>query len=452
MRRKKTASQETLKEAGYASWGKDILPLVEFPLALLSPWKRQPRRKTIEFVDQTTTEDGKVLTRRWVVMGSEELGLPVATDEDVFVVLLEVAREQGFSSRDVFFTQSDLIRRMRWPHKGESMEKLKRALTRLMSTTIICENVIWDKDKQEFLDTAFHIIDRFQLYRMTAGGKRQVELSFATWSDVVWRLIVQGQLKNLDTHFYFSLERPTSKRLFRFLDKRFMDGKKVFAIELSRLAFSHLGLTGIPSYPSKIKEKLTPAHEELLDRGYLRKVDYVERKGVWVVKYYPSEQARERAVESAKAEGSEGKGLEEEIVGRLVSLGVTRSVAEQLVLQFGADVVKRQLEYLPFRRPRRNLPGLLVTAIKENWPPPPSWEKATKGRARPPKGEGREDDLQERIREIRASLSKEELQRLRQEALRRLPRGLREKALKSKGGLAHILEAMVDNIIKERFL
>ena len=430
--------------------GKDILPLVEFPLALLSPWKRQPK-KTIEFLDRTTTEDGRVLTRRWVVMGSEELGLPVATDEDVFVALLEVAREQGFSSRDVFFTQSDLIRRMGWPHKGDSMERLKKALTRLMSTTIICENVIWDKDKQEYLDTAFHIIDRFQLYRMTAGGRKQVELSFATWSDVVWRLIVQGQLKNLDTRFYFSLERPISKRLFRFLDKRFMDGKRVFTIELSRLAFSHLGLTGIPSYPSKIKEKLTPAHEELLDRGYLKRVEYAERRGTWVVKYYPSEWARERATESAAPEGSGEQGLEAELVGRLVSMGVTKSVAEQLVLQFGVDVVKRQLEYLPFRRPRRNLAGMLVTAIKENWPPPPSWERAKKGQPRLPameEGKG----IQEEIRKVRESLSKEELQKLREEALRRLPKGLREKAAKSKGGLAHILDAMVDNIIKERFL
>ncbi|HIE08319.1 MAG TPA: hypothetical protein EYP65_00550, partial [Armatimonadetes bacterium] len=177
------------KKLSFTPWvGKDILPLVEFPLALLSPWKQCSRRKTIEFVDRTVTEEGRILTRRWVVMGSEELGLPVSTDEDVFVALLEVAREQGFANREVFFTQKDLIRRMGWPHKGESMERLKKALTRLMSTTIVCENVIWDKDKQEFLDTAFHILESFRLYRMTGEkGKGQFEMSSAIWSEVVWK-------------------------------------------------------------------------------------------------------------------------------------------------------------------------------------------------------------------------------------------------------------------------
>ncbi len=453
--RKGVASEREVAEE--ARTGKDILPLAEFPFALLSPWRPQ-NKNVLEFRDQVRTPDGRIIERTWTVIGSEELGLPVSTDEDVFIALLEVAKEQGFSSRHVHFTQSNLIKRMGWPHKGDSMERLKTALDRLTSVTIRSRNVIFNKETQEFWDVAFHILEGYQLYKLVphASPQKAFEFNFVTWSEVVWTLIVQGQLKDLNTRFYFSLERPISRRLYRHLDKRFMDRKRRYTVELTRLAFNHLGLAP-GGYPSQIKQRLAPAHEELLDWGYLRKVEYRERAGEWTVIYYPGPLAKERQEEPPPSLPLPMP--EEGVVKALESLGVARQVALQLVGQFGAEAVRRQLEFLPYRPRVKNVAGMLVQAIRQNWPPPPEWEErrrreeeAKRKLAQVESEKRHSREVSERIKRIKSRLSPAELERLRQEALSRLPKGLREKAERSKGGLAQMVEAMVEELIKERFL
>jgi hypothetical protein len=73
---------------------KEEMNLAEYPFTLLSaiPLKGVTR---IEYSDWVT-KDGKQKQLRWVVSGSEEHGLPVGGDQDIYVAIMEVWREQGF--------------------------------------------------------------------------------------------------------------------------------------------------------------------------------------------------------------------------------------------------------------------------------------------------------------------------------------------------------------------
>ena len=58
-----------------------------------------------------------------------------------------------------------------------------------------------------------------------------------------------------------------SQTLYRYLDAKVRDGKTVFRQSLRDLAYQHLGLSR-DYFPSQIKRKLAPAHEELIYAFY----------------------------------------------------------------------------------------------------------------------------------------------------------------------------------------
>jgi hypothetical protein len=81
---------------------------------------------------------------------------------------------------------------------------------------------------------------------------------------------VANYIKDLNLGIYYGLALPISKRLFRYLDKNRYK-KRRYEETLMRMACK-LPLTY--AYPSQVKQKLAPAHEELLRHGYLTNVAY----------------------------------------------------------------------------------------------------------------------------------------------------------------------------------
>ena len=78
--------QDTIEApSSFLQSGKDEMNFAEFPIALLTD--RVPKgQKTINFEDQIYDERRKKLvTRRRIIEGSEEYGLPTATDDTVIL-------------------------------------------------------------------------------------------------------------------------------------------------------------------------------------------------------------------------------------------------------------------------------------------------------------------------------------------------------------------------------
>jgi len=368
--------------------GRDEMNLAEFPFALLSD--RAPEGlNTITFEDTVEGKDGKLVRRTWTVTGGDKFGLPVAGDEQVYVVLMEVAKEQGFDQRTIPITRYDLIKRLGWANKGDSYRRLREALDRLLGVTITAKKAFWDKAKQRYVDVGFHIIDDYALYDETPGRKRHDEqeelpLSFISWSQVIFRSFQAGNIKQLDTAFYFGLRSSLSRRLYRYLDKKRFDGKPTFRIGLKKLAFEKLGMSR-NYYPSHIKQELQRAHFELITQGFMRDFEYVvSAVGEEQVIYY----FHPRKFLSGKTE-AEGGETQEAIVEELVQQGITPGVARALVRDHEEEV-RLQLQYLPYRA-AQDAAAVLVEAIRGQWEPPASFLKARIDEERRQREEHRRD-------------------------------------------------------------
>ena len=68
------------------------------------------------------------------------------------------------------------------------------------------------------------------------------------------------------------------------------------------------------------------------------------------------------------------KNKQDPSVARLISLGVSLKKSKELLNTFGNGAIHRQIQWLPFRSPTRNAPGLLIRALENNFPAPSAME------------------------------------------------------------------------------
>jgi plasmid replication initiation protein len=387
--------------------GRDEMNLAEFPFSVLSKLA-PPGLQTLQFYDVITTQEGVSIERRWTVTGSEHFGLPTATDEEVYIALMEVTKEHGFESRTVPITRYDLIRRMGWRPDGRSYDRLELSLDRLKAVTIKAENAFWDNAARRYVTVAFGIIDNYVLIDGRQGRAARAagfRHSFITWNEVIFNSFRAGNLKMLDTDLYFSLRSPIARRLYRYLDKKRYGDRPVFQIGVAKLAFEHLGMSR-SYYPSQLRRKLDPAHRELIARGYLAKVEYgVTQSGAEKVIYYfaPRREGVRRVLPPESAA----------LLRALVDHGVTLKTALDLIQVYPADEIAAQLAYLPYRAAREPA-AVLVQSIREDWAPPAAYLRAQREQQA-----AQEALAGQQLHAPSAAASREAVQRSRREAYRK---------------------------------
>ncbi len=360
--------------------GRDEMNLAEFPFTVLS--HRVPEGvSTIKFTDMISGKDGKSVVRDWTITGSEAYGLPVAGDEEVYVALMEVTEEHGFRSARIPITRYDLLRRMDWPRDGHSYKRVQDALNRLMGVSIVANNSFWDNEAKRYVDEGFHILEGYRLYDEKPGRDNSPPDSYVVWNPVLFNSFRAGNIKQLDTGIYFSLSTPLARRLFRYLDKKRYDGKATYRMRLTRLAFEKLGMSR-NYYPSQIKRELRRAHDELIERRFLRDVSYYQprRRGAeeLVVYTFAPRERRGQGGVAALPHGPGAAGEEDDLYVKLVEFGVTESVAAQLVANYAEHHVSQWLKYCAYKLSQGWLPhespaAWLVAAIRSKDWQIPDW-------------------------------------------------------------------------------
>lgn len=276
--------------------GKDDVNLVEHPFASLS---NTPEAQVIENEWETKHPlTGETITAKWRVEGSHQLGLPCAVDERVYLVLMELTREAGFTQK-VQFSLYDVLKRLGWSHNARNYESLRDSLRRLNSVTITSENALWNPEAQAFVDVGFHLIDEYRVVASKPGRKSasappsEAHMSHIIWGREIHDSFRHGQIRSIDLGFALSLKGAIALRFYRYLDKKAYDGKTTFEIELKRLCEMHLGMASA-TYTSTLKTRLKPAHDELQTRGFLGETTYEPmktRKGEKVCYTFPSPRA-----------------------------------------------------------------------------------------------------------------------------------------------------------------
>jgi len=256
---------------------KDEMNLVEYPLTLLS--RRVPKGvKTIELTDWVTIQ-GEKKQLKWVLTGSDAYGLPVGGDQDIYMVIMQTWKEQGFKDKIIAIGSIyRMLKKMGLTTNIRSYKRFKQALDRLTGLYITAENAFWDKKGRCYLSKrGFRIFEEYQLLEKYSKTDDTLSLPFGyiRASEFFYQSIKGGYLKDLDFRFYLSLPTPLSKKLYRYLDKKRYLGD-TFIMELYKFAKKMGLLIGGSDkyYPSKVKQVLNPALIELKNKGFLKSYAY----------------------------------------------------------------------------------------------------------------------------------------------------------------------------------
>jgi hypothetical protein len=424
--------------------GRDELNLTEFPIALLSdrPSKKNPSTLRFEAGDKV-----------WEIAGHPDHGLPTAGDVAVYVCLMELTREQEYPVR-VRFTRHDLLQRLGWSRGAHEYARLQLALDRLVGVTITTTNAYYDaRDRKWLRRHAFHVLEEYKITDVRQASLLEEPESWFRWSEAISRNLQAGYIKTLNVPLFLSLKSSISQTLYRYLDAKVRDGKTLFRQGLRDLAYQHLGLSR-DYYPSQIKRKLAPAHDELIHAGFLTRAEYAPMRDgdEMVVYHFPRRQTADgrRQLPAGRMAGTTTArqpqlqsdtaliGLSADdtpqaaahrtagtahpappsaaaeppstvyrlpstaLIHQLLEIGITRGAAEQLV-RARPEVVETQLEYWPYREPMSNPAGALRLAIEEDWPPPARWRAARKKQEQSARTRQRRDRDQARAEQAAAA-------------------------------------------------
>lgn len=470
-RRKKRADAAPLATGEFVRLGKDEMNLIEHPFAML--WQRESGDSVIFHEwDQVHPVTGKILRATWTVTGAKEYGLPTASDERVYLVLMELSRESSFRERSVGFSRHEVVKRLGWSHNDRSYGMLEDAFNRLTGVTIYAKNAFWNPKRKTYSTGAFHMLEHFLIENESPGrigesGKARV--SFFAWSEFVFESFQNGYIRSIDLDFALSLSGDIALRLYRYLDKKAWDGRHKFEIDIFNLCIGHLGMK--PNiYPSKLRERLKPAHEELIERGFLKSVSFektrqTERKSEKVIYAFArgegalpaSPEAGTQGDEAAPVQGTllfgapddeptgafssgvvlaipgstqtveHGQELQEEelapalspeqegLLARMEAIRVSVPIARELLEKWPSSAIRCQLDCLEDRQPK-NRAATFVKSVRELWALPDEYVRRIEAQEAAQMRRMEQDQQEAEGARLRA-LERQETARLEQEAV-----------------------------------
>lgn len=399
---------------------KDELNLAEFPIAALTD--RVPNgQTTLVFEDKLERRDEPPIVRRLTIMGTGKHGLPTSTDDEVLVGLIQLTkRRSNFTDPKVPFSRYELIELLGWPQSGASYKRIEEALNRWVGVVLAYENAWWDNVEKSWVDETFHVLDNVTLYdreRRKKAGKGKLgakpapskrpkksgaegdplPLSSFRWNEVIFQSFQSGNLKQLDLEFYLRLRLPTTKRMFRFLDKRFYRRSRL-DFDLRSLACEHIGMSR--SYaPTELKRRLRPALEELEQLGFLEPLDAEERyswvsRGNWRIILIRHQE--DSAAAPAPTEATE-------LAEALAARGITPKTAADLVAAHPSGRIRTKVEVFDWlvknedKRVGKNPAGYLVASIRSDYQPPDDFAAAP-AKARADEARTRADEARQSAR------------------------------------------------------
>lgn len=381
--------------------GRDELNFAEFPIALLGDYA-PTGQKTLCF------ENGH---GRLTITGSDAYGLPTAADADVIVALIYLTKlRNNFSDIKVNFSKYEIVNLLNWHDVGRSYNRLEQSFHRWSGVLLVFDKCWWNNKTKRYVTANMHILD--SVIFAEPGGKKpdrqsSLPLSTFSWNKTFIESCQADNLRQLNLDEYFSLKSAVSKRLYRFLGKRFYL-RDDWNFDLHEVAFERVGLSRSYADAYKIKEKLQPAIDELEAIGFLRPLGRSERynridRGKWTARFIRQSPALVVSMQTATP------APEPPLVAELVKRGVTRATAAELVQQNPAERVEAKIEVFDWltekqdKRIAKSPEGYLCESIRKDYAKP----KGFVGRA---EREAREDARR------KAEQAKAEARRREQEA------------------------------------
>jgi hypothetical protein len=265
--------------------GKDEMNLAVLPIARLG---RNDRRTRIEY-HGTFKEPGKVQESMvWIVEGAA--GLPTEFAERVMVGLLYLGAQDNFRDRKVCFTVYKVLKVLGLTISNRNYRMVEKALKQLAGVLITSDKA-WvehtkeGQPKRVTTSRGFHVIDEYFLHYQEEDEDEPE--SYVVWGARLWKSIQAGYLKMLDIDFYYSIENPLARRLYRFLDKMMgSDPGRPYQIDIFDLA-NKLGMAQY-EHAAHLRRPLKTAAQELVDKAYLAEFEFVKVGKFSRIRFYRS--------------------------------------------------------------------------------------------------------------------------------------------------------------------
>jgi hypothetical protein len=329
---------------------------------LFATQARNADRKVVEYTEHYRTKDGSPGQRTWRLKPPEEYGDLDIFDQDVYMAVNALVQMRGGMPVDgkIPFTVYEIVQILGLPTNGKNYAKVRRSILRIAKTLIDAENAFYSRETLSYESEHF-IIWRVHFEANADKYGRASERHTLRFDELLVRSHRAGHIKPLDVNFYLSLDRTPAKSLYRRIDQRRGDGL-VWSVKLQVLK-ELLGMAASYCYPSKIKEKLAPSHEELKQKGFLKSVTYREKD---VVRYEVSEEFVAHRSYLDRAWTYE----ENAAVRALIRNGVWANVARELVAERGPDLCSYYVEALPYQKGVRSSGAWLKKYISEKLPLP----------------------------------------------------------------------------------
>lgn len=363
------------------SQGRDELNLAEFPLFYLG--LRIPKgldRLSFENEINDPARNRKVKRRLEIQSGGD--GLPTVRDMDVLDALILIGKQtNNLESAEIYFSRYQLCEILGWPQNGKSYKRIEEALRRWVTVTLFYQ-AWWDRNDDKWSNLkGFHIVDEIELNDYNTGRigrttQTELPLSKIRLGRSIFESLQSGNVKRLNLADLFHLKLPASKRLYRFLDKRFFHNPRQ-SFDLRCLACEHVGLSR-EYKTSSLKRKLQPAIDELVELGFLVPANEGQRytrvsHGSYQVHFQRA--TRQTIGDMPLAGPKKQRTTNRQLIKQLTDHGVTAITARKLVEDETIDEkrIREKIEMLQWylERDREEAPknpgGWLAKAIRDDY-------------------------------------------------------------------------------------
>ena len=390
-------------------------------LGFFTPTSRNVRKakaKKVSFTNLVGGRREKVSVTIAPTILDEAPILPNTGHQDKYLAFQKIImdmRQAGEEIKNpVGFSSAELVRVLGREKDGRIYKEISEWLDVMTFTGILSEGAVFFAGRKVYGRDRFHVFERSVTFGHEMPDGTVADKNYVWLSE--WQLenINNNHLLPIDFESYKKLKNRISKALVPILQIWLYASKDEGAFEKRYDELCQYLNIGKYQHISKIKEKLSPALDELVSFGYLTswKIETTsDDNGYKVIlrhgrKFY--QDGRRRLEQKATATGSKREKLPEqlnfpaskerkslssqhkqlpaarlapeekdELTSKLLEHGLHYKTAVELV-EASPEEVKRQLEYLPYRVVKKNKGGLLREAILQSWTPPDEYLQGQK--------------------------------------------------------------------------
>ncbi|WP_019586263.1 replication initiator protein A [Deinococcus apachensis] len=360
-------------------------------------------------------EDGD---RRYKVtcQAMPEYGVPHGIDTDISAALVNLYIDQGApADGSVTCTPYQLLQMAGLDTSGRYYAALDESLKRLLTTNYFIAEGWRDHPRKRWTNVNFRYIDRLEFSSGEAERLDATSILKITLPQEIARSVRSGYIKPLDLSFMQTLKRPPTRALYRLLDSQRRDPENPEQVAMSY----QVGLMEwaeackiVTDRPSMAQRTLDAAHEELIEKGFLKSVEYLGRGKKKLLHY---------------TFGEAFIPPDPLLVQSLADLGITHTRALQLVREHGEanveDTLTRYQTIVAGGYRPRSRPAFFVDLLKnpEKYQVPDEAVTAPEEPRKVQRGRGRGESTVEEL-EGPSRPSQEEEESDADTALRALPR------------------------------